>query len=157
MGNYVVKSGNLVKAEDIDIFCHQCNCFATMGAGIAKQIATDYPEVKAADKANFKEKGAYGQLGTILPVSCHDGRVCVNMYSQFHYGKGKQTDYEAFEKCLRKLAWFAKGQPGKKVGFPYGIGCGLAGGDWSIVEKMLQEFSQKIPNDVYIVRFADEG
>lgn len=26
---------------------------------------------------------------------------------------------------------------GKSVAFPYGIGCGLAGGDWSTVEKLI--------------------
>ena len=154
MGRYIVTDGDLVRAKDIDIFVHQCNCFATMGAGIAKQIAAAYPEVKEADKQNFKKKGAYGQLGTILPVCCHDRRVCVNMYSQFHYGKGKQTDYEAFSKCLRELTWFAKDRPEKIIGFPYGIGCGLAGGDWNVVEEMLREFSEKVPNDVCIVRFA---
>ena len=77
MGKIIVIDGDLVKAKDIDIFVHQCNCFATMGAGIARQIATAYPEVKEADRQNFKKKGAYGQLGTILPVYCHDGRVCI--------------------------------------------------------------------------------
>ena len=154
MGKIIVIDGDLVKAKDIDIFVHQCNCFATMGAGIARQIATAYPEVKEADRQNFKKKGAYGQLGTILPVYCHDGRVCMTMYSQFHYGKGKQTDYEALSKCLRELTWFAKDCPGKTIGFPYGIGCGLAGGDWNVVEKMLREFSENIPNEVCIVRFT---
>ena len=156
MGNYNIIDGDLVKAKNIDVFVHQCNCFATMGAGIAKQIAMAYPEVKEADKQNFKERGAYGQLGTILPVHCHDGRFCVNMYSQFHYGKGKQTDYEAFSKCLRELTWFAKDRPKKIIGFPYGIGCGLAGGDWNIVSRMIRSFAKKVPNDVFIIKLQEE-
>ena len=149
-------TGDLVKDNSIDIFCHQCNCFGRMGSGIAKQIANKYPEVSEADKRNFAALGAYGQFGKILPVECHDGRICVNMYSQFTYGKGKrQTDYEKFEECLRKLKTFLKDYPGKKIGFPYGIGCGLAGGDWTIVSGLIEEFAKSVPNEVYIVRFMN--
>lgn len=149
--------GDLVRAKDIDIFCHQCNCFGKMGAGIAKQIAIIYPEVAEADRHNFAALGAYGQFGKILPVECHDGRICVNMYSQFTYGKEKrQTNYEKFEECLRRLRFYLKDCPDKKVGFPYGIGCGLAGGDWNVIEGLLKKFSETVNNDVYIVRLDEE-
>ena len=154
MGNFIEVNGDLVNGMKTDVFCHQCNCFGKMGAGIAKQIASVYPEVKDADIANFRKNGAYKQLGTILPVKCEDGRICVNMYSQFHYGRGLQTNYEKFEDCLRKLAWYLKDYPQKTVGFPYGIGCGLAGGNWNIVEKMLRDFAEKVQNDVYVVRYT---
>ncbi len=153
MGKVIIMDGDLVRENHIDIFAHQCNCFATMGAGIARQIAVEYPEVKKADMEYHQKTGAKQQFGTVLPVTCRDGRVCVNMYSQFHYGAGKQTDYEALDKCLKELSCLALQHPGKTIGFPYGIGCGLAGGDWSIVEKMLLDFAAKIPNDVYVVRF----
>ena len=146
-------TGDLVENKNIDIFCHQCNCFGKMGAGIAAQIAKKYPEVAQKDRQNFLEKGAYGQFGTILPVDCHDGRICVNMYSQFTYGRGKQqTDYEKFEECLRRLSMFLKDYPDRRVGFPYMIGCGLAGGDWAVIESMIEEFAKGVRNDVCIVR-----
>lgn len=150
-------AGNLVTEKEMDVFCHQCNCFGRMGAGIAKQIAVKYPEVAKADKENFKALGAYKQFGNILPVECHDGRICVNMYSQFTYGIGVvQTDYEKFEECLRKLRIFLKDHPDKKVGFPYMIGCGLAGGKWDIIEGLLEKFSETVDNEVYIVRLPEE-
>ena len=149
--------GDLVKEKDIDIFCHQCNCFGRMGAGIAKQIAKEYPEVLSADRHNLAVFGAFGQFGKILPVRCHDGRICVNMYSQFTYGRGRrQTDYEKFGECLQQLAVFLEKHPGKKVGFPYGIGCGLAGGDWTVIEGLIERFAEKTDNDVCIVRLDEE-
>ena len=148
-------TGDLVRDKEIDIFCHQCNCFGRMGAGIAGQIAKEYPEVKLADRRNLAVLGAYGQFGKILPVECSDGRTCVNMYSQFMYGRGKrQTDYVKFEECLDRLAVYLRKHPGKKVGFPYGIGCGLAGGDWTTIEGLLKAFAKKVENEIYIVRLA---
>lgn len=147
--------GDLVKDKEISVFCHQCNCFGKMGAGIAAQISREYPEVAAADKMNFITRGAAGLFGTILPVKCHDGRICVNMYSQFTYGRGKrQTDYDMFKNCLDLLEGFLKDYPDAKVGFPYMIGCGLAGGDWKVVEGMIREFSERVSNDVFIVEFT---
>lgn len=153
MGKIFNIDGDLVKGREADVFCHQCNCFGRMGAGIAKQIAKTYPAVEQADKDNLRRKGAYGQFGTILPVDCGDGRICVNMYSQFGFGKGLQTDYEKFDSCLQKLVRYLKDYPEKTVGFPYMIGCGLAGGDWNVIGEKLRAFAEKIPNDVYIVRW----
>jgi len=44
--------GDLLKmAEEgkFDVIVHGCNCFNTMGAGIARQIARRFPEAYAAD------------------------------------------------------------------------------------------------------------
>ena len=37
--------GSLLEA-DADIICHQVNCQGAMGAGVAKQIADKWPNVK---------------------------------------------------------------------------------------------------------------
>lgn len=150
----IIKSGDLVKDKSIDIFCHQCNCFATMGAGIARQISAEYPEVSKADRQAFEKYGPESLFGKVLSVACHDGRYCQNMYSQYHYGTRKQmTDYKKFEECLEHVRVFAEKHPNKTIGFPYGIGCGLAGGDWKTVEGLITRFSESVGNDVYIVRF----
>lgn len=141
-------SGNLVTGS-YDIFCHQVNCRRVMGSGIAKQIREKYPEVFQA----YARKTP--MLGEILPVSCLDGRICVNMYAQDGYGRDKQyTDYQAFQKCLDSLVGFlATQRQDAVVAFPYNIGCGLAGGDWNVVEKLLKDFSGKIRQSVVIVKF----
>ena len=53
--------GNLLNSfeKDFNVILHGCNCFSTMGAGIAKQIAEKYPEAYRADKSSpmtLKEK-----------------------------------------------------------------------------------------------------
>ena len=42
-----VVSGNLLEIEE-GIICHQVNCQGVMGAGVAKTIASRYPQVLSA-------------------------------------------------------------------------------------------------------------
>ena len=78
-------------------------------------------------------------LGTvqIVPVKeCPPIRVA-NLFGQVKYGGTAQhTNYDAFENGLKKLKLTNfKRLP---VYFPYGIGCGLGGGDWNIIYEIIQ-------------------
>ncbi len=42
------------KNETFDVIIHGCNCFCTMGAGIAKGIKTQFPEAYRADQRTRK-------------------------------------------------------------------------------------------------------
>lgn len=138
--------GNIITG-DYEIFCQQVNCKHKMGAGLAKQIRDAYPEVY--DEYMQTEP----KLGRVLAVPTTDRRVCINMYAQDGYGKDKRyTDYEAFKKCLSAIAEFAKHiEKDITIAFPYGIGCGLGGGDWNIIQGMIKDFSETIPQKVVIV------
>lgn len=162
MGRLHLTEGDLVADRQYDIFCHQTNCFATMGGGIAKQIKKAYPVVAEKDAIYAKscEYDKNRMLGSILPVKTPDGRICVNMYAQYNYGHtGIHTDYKAFQQCLDKLL---KGcnkllrhmEFDHIIGIPDHIGCGLAGGDWNIIFPMIRDFAHKCPYDVYIVKYA---
>ena len=161
----IIETGNLVTGN-YPIFCHQVNCKGVMGAGIAKQIREQYPEVfktyyRHCITANYL-------LGTILPVSTHDGRICINMFAQDGYGRnGVYTDYEAFKKCLDEIAEKLNSMTyeasfrekyGNVISFPFMIGCGIAGGDWKTVLSLIQEFEKKIYKhwEVRIVRLPEE-
>jgi O-acetyl-ADP-ribose deacetylase (regulator of RNase III) len=67
--------------------------------------------------------------------------IVVNSYTQYSYGKNhtdgvsKPLDYEALTLCMRKINHKFKG---KHIGLPQ-IGCGLAGGDWQVVKKIIQK------------------
>ena len=149
---YKLIKGDLVNSN-IDVIIHQTNCFKTMGAGIAKQIKEVYPEVYVNDVEYQTKNGAKKIFGTIICTRLHDNRICINMYSQYRYGKEqRQTDYEKFALCLAKVASGMKKMPKElKIGFPYGIGCGNAGGDWKIIEDLIRKFSDMVEQEVYIV------
>jgi len=153
-------AGNLLTNEKINIFCHQTNCKGKMGAGIAKAIAEKYPIVS---HENYKYCSSMGYsrniLGTNLYVKVSPQRTCVNMYAQYNYGRsGIYTEYDKFQSCLDRLAEkLNKSSPSFNVGFPAGIGCGSAGGDWNFVKPMIEYFSTEIKQNVYLVSYSDES
>lgn len=115
-----------------EVIVHGCNCFHTMGAGIAKAISTQFPEALAADKAT--DYGSKSKIGTISTASIKRGNaefVIVNAYTQFQWrGRGRKVDYDAVEACFSRIA---EDFGTKRIGYP-AIGAGLAGGDWEIIK-----------------------
>lgn len=146
----VYEEGNIVTGK-YTIFCQQVNCRKVMGAGLARQIRNEYPEV-------YREymQVENPMLGYILPVFTTDGRLCINMFAQDGFGRDKQyTNYSAFKNCLRAIVGFISDHHVYKnvpIAFPYMIGCGLADGSWVVIEKLLLEFSDMIPNKIIIVQ-----
>ena len=130
--------GDLLK-EDFDVIVHGCNCFNIMGAGIAKTIKTIYPLVYSADCETIK--GDQSKLGTILPIKvkhCITGKelIVVNGYTQYRYnGNTLMVNYEAVREVFKNVK---KNFSGKKIGYPM-IGAGLAGGDWDVISKIIDE------------------
>lgn len=61
-----------------------------------------------------------------------------NLFGQLNYGRSKTryTDYGALERALTTLKTEAQAR-GLSVALPYNIGCGLANGEWSLVEEMI--------------------
>ncbi|UWP97485.1 macro domain-containing protein [Aliiroseovarius crassostreae] len=131
--------GDLVKMAlqgEFDVIVHGCNCFHTMGAGIAKTISTQFPEAFAADKATvYADKN---KLGTISHASIRRESsefVIVNAYTQFQWkGRGRKADYTAIGSCFREIA---KEFGSRRIGYPL-IGAGLAGGNWTEIEPMIE-------------------
>ena len=148
--------GDLLKG-DAQFILHQCNCFHKMGAGIAKQISLKYPNALQIDKQTIY--GDKNKLGTYSVSEETDGKTIINIYSQFEYGTGKkQTDYNALLIALTKI----KNVFGFKLdymqpitfGLPYGMGCGLAGGDWNKVEKIIKSvFANSTSTELQIYKF----
>lgn len=147
--------GDLLKQEGVDIICHQTNCKGVMGAGIALQIKRTYPNVYEVYKKYCKEYGS-NLLGKTLFVNCGDGKVVANLFGQNNYGRGFcQTDYKALDEAIasvKKVATKAK----KNVGFPYKIGCDLAGGDWNIVSKIIEKHFDNSEVNCYICSLSQE-
>lgn len=119
------------------IIAHQCNCKGKMGAGLAKQIRRRYPVVyskykQACDRQLFT-------LGKIQIIKVSDTPLYVaNLAGQDDYGfSGQYTNYEALSQCLAKL--YAKSLELNLTPYlPYGIGCGLAGGNWETVSLLIE-------------------
>lgn len=136
-----IREGDLL-ASNCEVICHQTNCMGAMGAGIASAIRDAYPEAYTAFKARYKSYRSYS-LGEIdLVPTIRDGflRCVVNCYGQKDYlPRGVvHTNYAALQRCFDKIKNAFAGK-NYTIGFPYGIGCGLAGGDWGVVSRMIEE------------------
>lgn len=124
----------LFKEGKFDVIVHGCNCMCTMGSGIAKSIRTDYPAVYEVDQKTIK--GDRSKLGTTSAAIVENGKVIVNAYTQYNYGRDRvHVDYEAVRSCMKVIK--AK-YSGKRIGLPK-IGAGLAGGDWVIIYGIIEE------------------
>ena len=159
--NYKEIKGDLIKLAleggHFDVIAHGVNCYCTQKSGIAPQMVKAFKTNEFSQEAPAR-RGDINKLGTIdyrhfekddkgifQPLVNWEWRkdyelTVVNAYTQFNYGANhvggdpKPLDYSALTLCMKKInRIFA----GKKIGLPR-IGCGLAGGDWEIIKKIIQ-------------------
>lgn len=127
----------LAQKGKFDLIVHGCNCFCAMGAGIAKSIKQMFPEAYEADVKTVKgDKTKLGEISWAEITSNAGKLIIVNGYTQFDWkGSGQKADYEAIRSVFRKIkSRFS----GLRIGYP-AIGAGLAGGDWNIISKIIDE------------------
>ena len=121
------------------VVIHGCNCFNNMGSGIAKQVRIEYPEAHAVDYATVP--GDTSKLGTYTTAVGKNGTRIINAYTQYHYSRREvNADYNAIECALMTIC---NDFPDQKVFAMRKIGVGLAGGDWNVIEQMLERVSNK--------------
>lgn len=147
---------------EFDAIVHGCNCFNTMGKGIALSIKNRFPEAYAADCKTTK--GDKGKLGTYSFANIYreDGSVFTifNAYTQFTYWDRSVPvlfKYGAFQEILSRFKGMdyslqALGKSRLRWGFPL-IGCGLAGADKENVLSMIE--STLTGMDVTVVEYTN--
>jgi O-acetyl-ADP-ribose deacetylase (regulator of RNase III) len=122
-------TGDLFKSSE-EVLVHGCNCFCTMGAGVALLVRQYYLDAYTADI--MTKYGDKQKLGTYSSsTGKHKYReqqiTIVNAYTQYYFGCNKiQFDYDAFENVFKLIL---KDFADKTICMPK-IGAGLAGGDW---------------------------
>ena len=89
--------GDLIKlalSGEFDLIVHGCNCFCTMGAGIAKTIKQEFPAAYQADLATAKgEKPKLGQISYATVELATNKLIVVNGYTQYNWsGYGVKAD-----------------------------------------------------------------
>ena len=130
-----------------DYLCHQTNCLSRgEAAGLARLIFSKYPEV---DIYASREKDDVPGTVRIKPIN-HSTSKVVNLMGQVFPGSARNKKIQD-----KRLVYFRKAlwelcQVGKysSYAFPWGIGCGLAGGDWGVYIGILKSFEKYI-NEQY--------
>lgn len=149
----------LAKSGEYDVVLHGCNCFNTMGKGVAKQIASEWPEVAVIDRAT--RRGDRGKLGTytLCWVNRPEYRFMLfNLYTQYYYGSANEHhfDHHALWDALVKVETYLRYLPNPpwmsppdrlarpvldnrlRVLLPM-IGAGYGGGDWEKTSRTIQQ------------------
>ncbi len=158
--NYI--NGNLIdlaEAGKFDVIVHGCNCFNTMGSGIAKEIKERYPQAYEADLET--ESGDRMKLGTYtIAIADNDYHAftIVNAYTQYKFNRSAERadlfEYTAFQLILEKLS--AAAVENSHFGFPK-LGCDRAGGNEEIIMGLIECFSKEIEKKgctVTVVKFC---
>jgi len=146
IGVYKEKMGNIITSGlngEFDVIVHGCNCFCTMGAGLAPQMARafkcdTFPLEQQNHRGDINKLGCidykYYDLKSKDPNQEDKRLYVVNAYTQYFYdAKAKPVDYEAITICLRKMNVLFDGM---HIGLPQ-IGAGLAGGNWKKIKDII--------------------
>ncbi len=134
------EKGDLVqkaRAGEFEVIVHGCNCFCTMGAGIAKTIKQVFPAAFRADLATVAgDESKLGSYSQALVEVAGKALFIVNAYTQYQWrGAGRKADYDAIRTVFQQVK---QSFSGKRIGYP-AIGAGLAGGDWAIIGAIINE------------------
>ena len=159
--------GDVVRSPEKYI-AHGCNAQGRMGKGIAKQIRDDYPEAYRVYRDEYEAGNL--SLGTIVPVPCrhpiHGDKTIINAITQEFYWKqgepkSRFVDYDAVRACFQNINALAiMTQDDSELADMFSgpltrlainkIGSDLAGGDWSIIEQIIEEESKDFETVVYL-------
>jgi O-acetyl-ADP-ribose deacetylase (regulator of RNase III) len=126
----------LAKEGNFHVIIHGCNCYNTMGAGLAKQIKQQFPNAYLADQQSIS--GDRSKLGSFTWSEKKHGDnefIIVNAYTQYDYKDKVNIDYIALSMAFQKIndVFYV---PQTKFAYPK-IGAGLAGGDWGVISKII--------------------
>lgn len=132
--------GDLLNAKEL-IIGHQVNCQGVMGSGIARALRDKYSTLYPSYKRYCSQHNSPDELLGHCQIVQEGSRYIANLFGQVDYGRQKSrvyTNYEALRTSLTTLREYAV-QNQLSVALPYGIGCGLANGDWDVVSEILEQ------------------
>eukprot|EP00698_Gefionella_okellyi_P009006 TRINITY_DN2259_c1_g3_i1.p1 TRINITY_DN2259_c1_g3~~TRINITY_DN2259_c1_g3_i1.p1 ORF type:complete len:193 (+),score=21.82 TRINITY_DN2259_c1_g3_i1:44-622(+) len=146
--NVRIQQGDILLATE-DVICHQCNCSTPKAKGLAQVLFDKYPH---ADMYAERRAGRVKQHTPGMCVVLGEGTITkpfiANMFAQVKGGKPKPKDtanlrMRWFDECLRQIP--QQVPTVRSLALPYLIGCGLAGGDWTLYLGMICRFATANP------------
>jgi O-acetyl-ADP-ribose deacetylase (regulator of RNase III) len=126
------------------IICHICNDIGAWGAGFVLAVSKRWN----APEDSYRECPEEWVLGKTQIVPVEDDILVANMIAQHGITgmyDGPPIRYDALRTCLRNVNEVAT-QSAATLHMPR-IGCGLAGGEWSQVQDIINEVCTV---DVYV-------
>lgn len=135
IGSAIQEDGLL--AVRTGIIVHGCNARGVMGSGLAAQVRAVYPQAWRAYREHYEKQGLSPGQVVWCRISAQPPLAIANAITQDGYGRhGCFLDMDALAKCFAAIAVVAS-KHGLTVHYPM-IGAGLAGGDWSRIEPVIE-------------------
>lgn len=150
---YVVGDATVPVGAGAKIITHVCNDIGGWGRGFVLALSARWPEPEASYHAWFDGRaGNDFALGALQLVEVEDALWVANMVGQRDVVDGPDgppVRYDAIEAALTRVADEACALDAS-VHMPR-IGCGLAGGDWTMVEAIIERslIARSVPVTVY--------
>ena len=141
------------------LIIHCCNDIGGWGKGFVLALSRRWklPEIqyrKWFENGNHHLATGPFELGEIQNVPVEEGIVVCNMIGQhgiFSNNNSKPIRYNAINSCLRKLSLLVQKDEDKYSVHAPRFGAGLAGGEWPLIEKLIEvHLTEKdIPVTIY--------
>jgi O-acetyl-ADP-ribose deacetylase (regulator of RNase III) len=137
----------LLKNEKV-VIPHICNNMGGWGAGFVVAISNIWPGPEKSYREWSRDPDSF-RLGNLELVQVTPNiRIC-NMIAQDNFPTSYRriaVDYQALETCLQKLA---KALPEDVLIMMPRIGCGIGGGNWEEVERIINKTLDNFQVEVY--------
>ena len=140
MIHYLKADATVPQAEGNIVIVHICNDIGAWGKGFVLALSKRWKYPEKQYKQWYKE-GEKFALGEVQFVSVEEKIWVANLIGQHNIYRDENGDppirYEAVKRGLQIIADFAY-EINAKVQMPR-IGCGLAGGSWDRIEKLIRQ------------------
>lgn len=143
----------IVIGDKYSVICHCCNALGAWGKGFVVPLGKKYPIAREKYLKFIKMTKEENRLGSVSFAKVTDNIIVANIIGQYNiYPKDGQIplDYEALEKGFRSVIdMFQTNNIPLTIHMPK-IGCGLARGDWNVVEKIIKNTFINENIEVYV-------
>jgi O-acetyl-ADP-ribose deacetylase (regulator of RNase III) len=137
------------------VIVHVCNDVGAWGAGFVVALSRRWREPEAEYKTWYRNRKRSPsppfELGSVQFIAVADQLWVANMIGQRNIRRSRTGEppvrYDAIATCLDRVAEFAETNEAT-VHMPR-IGAGLAGGDWTRIEAMVDESLSAVDVTVY--------
>lgn len=148
-----------ITTADSGIIVHCCNAQGKMGSGIAITLRNKWPQVFTVYGQAYKAAGNSLTLGDVhvakvIHADLEENDLYVaNLIGQEFYG-GKPgviyVDYDAIRVGFKTIAKMVKALPyPRMIHYPQ-LGAGLAGGDWDIIQAIIDEELHELDHTLWM-------
>jgi O-acetyl-ADP-ribose deacetylase (regulator of RNase III) len=127
------RKGNLLDT-DVKYILHGCNAQGVMGSGVAAAIRAKYPKAYTDYRDTYDNYGLH--LGDVYTSLQPDGKIICNAITQQNYGRDTRVVYVSYWAIANAFKMIER-EGISEIAIPK-LGAGLANGNWSVIEAIIE-------------------